>query len=120
MRRRNQRKVTIIEVLKALADPVRLRLLRLVHQRGEVACQEFFADIPKSTLSHHWRVLRTAGLIRQREDGVRRLNSLREADLAEMFPGLIEAVLRHVPVPVRATTAGSRSALSLPPPRGRL
>ena len=51
----------------------------------------------KSTLTHHFRVLREAGVIEQRADGTARLNSLRREDLEQRFPGLLDAVLGSVP-----------------------
>ena len=47
----------------------------------------------KSTLTHHFRVLRESGVVRTRPDGRKRLLSLREDDLNDRFPGLLEAVL---------------------------
>ena len=50
-------------------------------------------SITKSTATHHFRVLRDAGVIHQVEDGTARLNSLRREDLDARFPGLLDAVL---------------------------
>lgn len=86
-------RVDIHSVLSALADPVRLQIVRLAAEHDELPCKDFFAEIPKSTMSHHWRVLRDAGLIRQRNDGVQKLNSLRKKELDARFPGLLKAVL---------------------------
>jgi len=53
-------------------------------------------DVPvtKSTCTHHFRVLREAGVIRQRPQGASRLNTLRRDDLDARFPGLLETILR--------------------------
>ena len=48
----------------------------------------------KSTCTHHFRVLREAGVIRQRVEGTTRLNSLRREDLDSRFPGLLDSVLQ--------------------------
>ncbi|MFA6046096.1 MAG: helix-turn-helix domain-containing protein [Phycisphaerales bacterium] len=114
--RSSRQKYSIIAVLKALADPVRLRIVRVVRERGEVPCHEHFRDIPKSTLSHHWRVLRLAGLVHQRGDGVRRLNSLRAPDVDARFPGLLDAVLGQAPRPISVRQTAARH----PPLRDRL
>ncbi len=44
------------------------------------------ADMAKSTLSHHFRILREAGLIRTAKRGVENRNSLRLDDVNERFP----------------------------------
>ena len=80
-------------VLQALADPVRLSIVRLAARGEPLPCNAFFEKIPKSTLSYHWKVLRESGLIRQTKDGTSRLNALRKADLDARFPGLLDAVL---------------------------
>jgi DNA-binding transcriptional ArsR family regulator len=58
-----------------------------------VRCGGFGLPVTKSTATHHFRVLREAGVITQVEDGTARLNTLRRADLDERFPGLLDAVL---------------------------
>ena len=47
----------------------------------------------KSTLTHHFRVLREAGVISQEVAGTSKLNTLRREDLDARFPGLLDAVL---------------------------
>jgi DNA-binding transcriptional ArsR family regulator len=59
----------------------------------ERACGTFPVDVAPSTLSHHFRVLREAGIIHQREEGNRRVTTLRSADLKARFPGLLKAIL---------------------------
>ncbi|HEY3959687.1 MAG TPA: helix-turn-helix transcriptional regulator [Solirubrobacteraceae bacterium] len=91
-------------VLHALSDPQRLRIVRIL--AGDPAprrCGSFDLDITKSTLTHHFRILREAGLIDQREEGTARLNSLRRGDLDRRFPGLLDAVLAGAPGPVAAS-----------------
>ncbi|MDX2147440.1 MAG: helix-turn-helix domain-containing protein [Planctomycetota bacterium] len=87
--------VQLHEIMHALADPVRLEIVRLAARHPELPCNRFFDEIPKSTMSHHWRVLRQAGLIRQVGHGASRLNSLRTKELEERFPGLLAFVLRQ-------------------------
>ena len=85
------------EVLHALSDPHRLRIVqRLAENPEPCRCGNFDLDVTKSTLTHHFRVLREAGVIEQRQDGTARLNSLRREDLDERFPGLLDAVLGSV------------------------
>jgi DNA-binding transcriptional ArsR family regulator len=82
-------------VMAALSDPVRMRIvahLASLGQNGERACVSFALPVSKSTQSGHFRVLREAGLIRQRDEGTRRMNRLRRDDLDARFPGLIDLV----------------------------
>jgi DNA-binding transcriptional ArsR family regulator len=81
-------------VLHALSDPVRLQIVAELWQSSERSCKSFDLPVVKSTCTHHFRVLREAGVIRQRTEGTTRLNSLRRDDLDERFPGLLAAVLR--------------------------
>ncbi len=87
-------------VLYALSDPVRLYIVRNLAEKGELACYAAVAglDIAKSTQSHHYRILRQAGLIAQRKAGVCFISSLRKADIDARFPGLLDAVLRNFAV----------------------
>ncbi|MEV4566068.1 helix-turn-helix domain-containing protein [Nonomuraea sp. NPDC049419] len=83
-------------VLAALSDPVRLAIVaRLadVWPDGELACATFALPVSKSTQSGHFKVLREAGVIRQRDEGTRRLNSLRRDDLDARFPGLLDLTI---------------------------
>lgn len=86
--------VEVYDVLHALADPTRLVIVRTLDSDRERACGTFPVSVAPSTLSHHFRVLREAGLIRQREDGNRRWTTLRHAELERRFPGLLDTVLR--------------------------
>src|SRR5881398_3965893 len=86
-------------VLHALSDPVRLGIVVGLRQSGdERRCGSFEAPVTKSTLTHHFRVLREAGVISQRQEGTARLSRLRSEDLEARFPGLLEAVLDSVAV----------------------
>lgn len=80
-------------VLYALSDETRLQIVRSLDSTDEIACGYFDIDMPKSSLSHHFRVLRTAGIIATRKDGTALLNRLRRTDLDERFPGLLDSIL---------------------------
>jgi DNA-binding transcriptional ArsR family regulator len=85
----------LVDVLQALADPVRLQLLRTLAQAdGEMSCSEIPLPVGKSTASHHYKVLREAGLVQARVEGTRRYYTLRRDELDARFPGLLETVLR--------------------------
>jgi DNA-binding transcriptional ArsR family regulator len=81
-------------VLHALSDPVRLEIVAGLADGEERACGSFDVAVTKSTCTHHFRVLREAGLIRQRQQGTMRLNSLRRDDLEARFPGLLGTILK--------------------------
>ena len=82
------------DVLHALSDPVRLEIVDHLARSGEeAACGGLCASVSKSTLSHHLKVLREAGITRTRANGTHRLVSLRESELEQRFPGLLDAVL---------------------------
>jgi DNA-binding transcriptional ArsR family regulator len=86
--------VALEDVLAALSDPVRLRIVRTLAVSDEGrACGTFDLPVTKSTASHHFRVLREAGVIDQEERGRTRHNTLRRAELEERFPGLIALIL---------------------------
>lgn len=83
-------------VLHALSDPVRLEIVRSLAGGMETSCGEIGVPVSKSTLSHHLKVLRDAGVTRTRAEGVHRFVSLRVADIDKRFPGLLACVLEHV------------------------
>ncbi|WP_327282127.1 MULTISPECIES: helix-turn-helix domain-containing protein [unclassified Streptomyces] len=81
-------------VLHALSDPVRLSIVRdLAATRQELACSYFVLPVTKSTTTHHFRVLREAGVVRQTYRGTAKMNELRRTELEELFPGLLDSVL---------------------------
>jgi DNA-binding transcriptional ArsR family regulator len=80
-------------VLHALSDPVRLRIVVGLARADDVSCGSFELPVTKSTCTHHFKVLREAGIIRQRAAGTARLNTLRREDLDARFPGLLATIL---------------------------
>jgi len=98
-------KLVLTDVLHALSDPLRLQIVRRLAEEGETACGEFEVRMPKSSLSHHFKVLRDAGVIATRGEGVRRINTLRREELDAAFPGLLDAVL------LSASAASTRRAV---------
>jgi DNA-binding transcriptional ArsR family regulator len=84
----------LARVLHALSDPVRLDIVRQLESEAECRCGTVVAPVSKSTLSHHLKVLREAGVVTSRNEGTRRFYSLRRADLDARFPGLLTSVLR--------------------------
>jgi DNA-binding transcriptional ArsR family regulator len=86
-------------VLHALSDPQRLEIVRSLAAAAEPApCGSIQLGVAKSTMTHHYRVLRESGIIRQERQGTTKLTELRRADLDARFPGLLDAVLSSQPV----------------------
>jgi DNA-binding transcriptional ArsR family regulator len=87
--------IELAAVLHALSDPVRLRIVAALAIAGEEpSCGSFDLPVTKSTCTHHFKVLREAGVIQQRQRGTARLNALRRQDLDARFPGLLASVLQ--------------------------
>jgi DNA-binding transcriptional ArsR family regulator len=85
--------IEIPAVLSALGHPARLQIVRMLADVQERRCGGIIAGVSKSTLTHHWKVLRDAGVISQRPSGRENLLSLRREDLEARFPGLLDSVL---------------------------
>jgi DNA-binding transcriptional ArsR family regulator len=89
----------IATVLHALSDPQRLHIVReLAGAEAAQPCGRFNVNVSKSTCTHHFRVLREAGVIEQHQLGTAKMNTLRRADIDARFPGLLDAVLAATPV----------------------
>ena len=88
----------ITDILAALGDPVRFAIVKhLYENRCELNCNQAaspFSEVAKSTLSGHFRILREAGIINVKKQGVENLNSLRIADLEKRFPKLLTTILK--------------------------
>jgi DNA-binding transcriptional ArsR family regulator len=93
--------IELVSVLHALSDPTRLEIVRTLATEGERSCGSFDVEggVSPATLSHHFRVLREAGVTMTRVEGNRRLMSLRRDDLEVRFPGLLASVIGAVPAP---------------------
>src|SRR3954452_9769895 len=84
--------VELAAVLHALSDPARLEIVRTLAADGERQCGAFDLGLTKATLSHHFKVLRKAGVTDTRMAGTARFVTLRRAELDAQFPGLLDAV----------------------------
>jgi DNA-binding transcriptional ArsR family regulator len=87
--------VTLVKVMHGLSDPLRLRIVTLLAERGETECSAIYSalGISKSNASHHFRVLRECGLIRRSQHGQQQSARLRQDEFNRRFPGLLGAVL---------------------------
>ncbi len=86
--------IELTAVLHALSAPMRLRIVSELASGEQRTCKSFDLPVVKSTCTHHFKVLREAGVIRQQLLGTTRVNTLRREDLEARFPGLVDAVLR--------------------------
>lgn len=80
-------------VLYALSDSIRLDIVRNLARVESASCGELDGGRPKSTVSHHFKVLREAGLVLTESTGTMHMNSLRRDDIESRFPGLLAAIL---------------------------
>lgn len=80
-------------MLHALSDPIRLAIVCTLSEGPERPCGALESAVSKSTLSHHLKVLREAGLTYTRIEGTQRVMSLRATELDERFPGLLRTVI---------------------------
>ncbi len=88
-----RQQIRLENVLTALGNPLRLSIVRALAEGGERTCGSFLRGQTKSTMTHHWRVLRTSGVIWQRPVGRENLLSLRRDDLEARFPGLLTSLV---------------------------
>ena len=86
--------VEIVDLLRALADPTRLEIVkRLADGEPQPKGQpDWDFDCTKATMAHHWKTLRESGLTRTIVHGRTHDIQLRRAELDEKFPGLIDAI----------------------------
>ncbi|MBB5712449.1 helix-turn-helix transcriptional regulator [Sphingomonas xinjiangensis] len=90
--------ISLENVCQALTDPVRIEIVGRLAKMSEATCSVLNAGRPKSSMSHHYRVLRDSGLICTRTRGTTHFNALRRAELDARFPGLLDALLKAMAV----------------------
>ena len=86
--------IDLAEVLGALGDPTRLAIVRKLASAESMSCGDVCCDTPRSTLTHHLRILREAGVIHTTKQGQTHLNALRTKDLNSRFPKLLDTILK--------------------------
>ncbi|MEI4802220.1 ArsR/SmtB family transcription factor [Bacillus sp. NPDC077411] len=90
----NREEIQLSSVLYALSDQIRLKIVNDLLTCGEQSCGALNIPIAKSTLSHHFKVLRESGVMYTRIEGTQRFISIRTEDLNKRFPGLLDAILQ--------------------------
>lgn len=89
--------IELTDLMHALSDPARVEIVRcLARARRALTCNEIGLDRPKSSMSHHFKILRAAGLLETRVEGKEHFNTLRTAELEKKFPGLVKTLLRVI------------------------
>ncbi len=79
----------------ALADPTRLEIVVMLARAGKkLTCGEINLNRPKSSMSHHFKILRSAGLVETLIEGTEHMNSLRLEEVESKYPGVLNAVLK--------------------------
>lgn len=82
------------QIFQALSDPIRLEMVQRLATADHLTCGQLNGDRPKSSMSHHYKTLRDAGLLRTEIVGKEHRNSLRTADIQAVCPGLLEAITK--------------------------
>ena len=97
------------DVTEALSDPLRLGIVAALADTPNVPCIAFDMPVGKSASSRHFRILREAGVLRQSDEGTRRLNALRKDECDRRFPGLLDLAIAE----------GRAFQVGVTPPAGR-
>jgi DNA-binding transcriptional ArsR family regulator len=86
------------EVLAALSDPVRLEMAQRMYAEGApTPCAQLYDDVSKSTASHHFKILREAGVTNRSVIGGQTHQELRLADVEAVYPGVLSSILAARP-----------------------
>jgi DNA-binding transcriptional ArsR family regulator len=109
--------VTVEGILHALSEPVRAAIFAdLATSSCPHNCSNFLnvteKKIPKSTLSHHFKTLREAGLIRAERRGVEMHNTSRCSEIESRFPGLIAAIVSAHKIQMEYASAVQEKAVA--------
>lgn len=87
--------VELTDIMYALADPTRLEIVGQLAKAGrKMTCGEFDCNRPKSSMSHHFKILRAAGLVETLIEGTEHMNSLRLEEIEQKFPGVLPSILK--------------------------
>jgi DNA-binding transcriptional ArsR family regulator len=86
--------IELVDVMYALSDPTRLEIVKKLSDGRTKTCRELNGDRPKSSMSHHFKILRDAGVLETRIEGTEHFNALRARDLEKRFPRLLSTILK--------------------------
>lgn len=89
--------VELVDIMYALSDPTRVEIVLTLALKGRaMTCGELDCDRPKSSMSHHFKILRGAGIVRTEIRGTEHINSLRVPELEKKFPGVMKSILKSL------------------------
>jgi DNA-binding transcriptional ArsR family regulator len=90
----NLKQIELTDIMYALSDPARVEIVRRLYEEQQpMTCNALNLDRPKSSMSHHFKILREAGLLETRVEGKEHFNTLRVDEVDKRFPGLFTALL---------------------------
>ncbi len=86
-----------VKIFKALGDPNRYSILRLLVEKGELSCADFDGrlKLSKPAMSHHYRILENAGLIEVRKEGLHFYMKPNMAVLEQFVPKFGKTRVKH-------------------------
>ena len=85
---------SVLQVLAALADPVRLEMVRRLSNAGSpMPCALLYDGINKSTATHHFKILREAGVTERLVIDGLTYQRLRRDEVEAAIPGLLGSVV---------------------------
>jgi DNA-binding transcriptional ArsR family regulator len=81
-----------VKVFKALSDPTRYEIVKMLVRDEELGCGDFDCVFSKSkpAMSHHYKVLENAGLVAFRKDGIRVYYRLERERLDSFVPQFLQ------------------------------
>jgi DNA-binding transcriptional ArsR family regulator len=85
--------ITIYGILSALSDPTRMEIVRKLAVHEERCPFDFLDIASKQNLTHHFKVLREAGLVKSRCEGRNKFIWLRRDLIDDMYPGFLDGLL---------------------------
>ena len=89
--------VELTDIMYALSDPARLEIVgRLANAGRKMTCGELDLNRPKSSMSHHFKILRAAGIVETLIEGTEHMNALRVEEIERKFPGVLQSILRSL------------------------
>lgn len=89
--------IELTDIMYALSDPTRVEIVRLIAQADRaMTCGDLQLDRPKSSMSHHFKILRSSGIVQTEIDGKEHYNTLRTEELEEKFPEVFSSILDYL------------------------
>ena len=103
--------ISLLAILYALSEPLRFSIIEQLAKGEELTCGGFKLPFSKgkSTMTHHFKVLRDAGLIYTRVDGREHYTSLRRQDIEEKYPYLLDTLITSYKTETKRSLVDSKS-----------